>query len=220
MLNKKKTLTLIAILILVILSLAYILTGGGTSLNKVEVGGKTLKIKQNGSLYGFTSGEKYGIESTIVGRYLDVTLDGVEITKDLSNMKSPNKDDEEFLENGNLKDGYNIIRMDFTIKNKGDQEEELNLFSNLTGEEYSEWKEVATELNEENLIHSPYLYKINPGEVKNISIGFVSSDEDFEKAKNSELSYQIRLPLREKVKDKEEDQVEYQVEYFYFNIDK
>lgn len=216
MLNKKKTLTLITILILVILSLAYILTGGGTSLNKVEVGGKTLKIKQNGSLYGFTSGEKYGIKSTIVGRYLDVTLDGVEVMKDLSNMKSPNKDDEEFLENGNLKDGYNIIRMDFTIKNKGDQEEELNLFSNLTGEEYSEWKEVATELNEENLIHSPYLYKINPGEVKNISIGFVSSDEDFEKAKNSELSYQIQLPLREKVKEKEEDQVE----YFYFNIDK
>lgn len=216
MLNKKKTLILITILILVILSLAYILTEGGTSLNKVEVGGKTLKMKQNGSLYGFTSGEKYGIKSTIVGRYLDVTLGGVEVMKDLSNMKSPNKDDEEFLENGNLKDGYNIIRMDFTIKNKGDQEEELNLFSNLTGEEYSEWKEVATELNEENLIHSPYLYKINPGEVKNISIGFVSSDEDFEKAKKSELSYQIQLPLREKVSDEEVNQVE----YFYFNIDK
>lgn len=216
MLNKKKTLTFITLFLLVILSLAYILTGGGTSLNKVEVGGKTLKIKDNGSLYGFTSGEKYGIKSTIVGRYLDVTLDGVEVTKDLSHMKSPNKDDEEFLENGNLKDGYNIIRMDFTIKNKGDQEEELNLFSNLNGEEYSEWKKVATELNEENLIHSPYLYKINPGEVKNISIGFVSSDEDFEKAKNSELSYQILLPLREKVKDEERNQVE----YFYFKIDK
>ena len=216
MLNKKKTLTLIAILILVILSLVYILTGGGTSLNKVEVGGKTLKIKDNGSNPGFTSGEKYGIKSTIVGRYLDVTLDGVEVMKDLSDMKSPNKDDEEFLENGNLKDGYNIIRMDFTIKNKGDQEEELNLFSYLKGEDYSEWKVVATELNEENLIHSPYLYKIKPAEVKNISIGFVSSDEDFEKAKNSELSYQIQLPLREKVSDEEVNQVE----YFYFNIDK
>ena len=216
MLNKKKTLILITLFLLVILSLAYVLTGGGTSLNKVEVGGKTLKIKDNEGLYGFTSGEKYGIKSTIVGRYLDVTLDGVEITKDLSQMKSPNKDDDEFLENGNLKDGYNIIRMDFTIKNKGDQEEELNLFSYLKGEDYSEWKEVATELNEEDLIHSPFLYKIKPGEVKNISIGFVSSDEDFEKAKKSELSYQIQLPLREKVKDKEEDQVE----YFYFNIDK
>lgn len=216
MLNKKKTLILITVFLLVILSLAYILTGGGTTLKKVEVGGKTLKIEDNGSLSGFTSGEKYGIKSTIVGRYLDVTLDGVEVTKDLSNMKSSNKDDEEFLENGNLKDGYNIIRMDFTIKNKGDQEEELNLHSYLTGEKYSEWKKVATELNEENLIHSPFLYKIKPGEVKDISIGFVSSDEDFEKAKNSELSYQIELPLREKVKDEEENQVE----YFYFKIDK
>ncbi|MDO5017703.1 MAG: hypothetical protein Q4E02_00210 [Lagierella massiliensis] len=213
MLNKKKTITLLIIFILIIIAGGYIFTGGGVLLSKVKVEGKTLRLRENDGVFGFTSGEKYEVGDIIESRYLNVTLDNVEIADSLGNLLIIDKEDQDLLEKDRVKEGDKLIRLDFTIENKGDFEEEINWYSSLKSQNFSSYATFTSEINEEDKIHNPFLVKIKPGEVKKNSIGFLVTDDELKNQIENVLSYRIILPLREKSKDDEVDQVE----YFYFN---
>ncbi|WP_300410645.1 hypothetical protein [Lagierella sp.] len=213
MLNKKRLILLTLVTLAVVIVAAYVFTGGGFSLNSVDVGGKTLRLKQNDSIFGFTSGEKYSINDTIHGRFLNVTLDNAEIIDDLGDLKVADKEDLEFFNGTKVKEGYKIVKLDFTLENIGSNEENIN--SNyLYSKNISQYPRFGSEINEEDIVHSAFLVKLQPGETKKNSIGYLLSEDELKESKGDEFYYQFVLPLREKVKDDEVSQVE----YFFFNF--
>lgn len=133
---------------------------------------------------------------------MDVTLQDVLVTSDISNLKVPGGEMDHVID-GRLEEGYKVIKLHFKVDSKSDITEEiyfrdeLKLRDELKQKYSNSYLILQSEINKE-LPNQPALIKFLPNESKDYYMAYIFPESEIEKYYGSKAIFNLYLPLREK----------------------
>lgn len=203
----------------IIFCFLYIKTEGSFILKKIHIGDETLTYNRVEGNSVFSTGKKFGIGEKITGRYLDVTLQNVSVTSDISNLKVPGGEMDHVID-GKLQEGYKVIKLHFKVDSKSDVTEEiyfideLKLKDELKQKYSSSYLVLQSEINKE-LPNQPSLIKFPPNESKDYYMAYIFPESEIEKFYGSNAIFNLYLPLEEKYKYDQAEKIVFKLEEDY-----
>lgn len=206
-------------ILFIIICFFYIKTEGSFMFKKIHIGDETLTYNRVKGNSVFSTGKKFGIGEKITGRYLDVTLQDVSVTSDISNLKVPGGEMDHVID-GRLEEGYKVIKLRFKVDSKSDVTEEiyfsdeLKLRDKLKLKGANSYLILQSEVNKE-LPNQPALIKFPPNESKDYYMAYIFPESEIEKFYGSNATFNLYLPLEEKYKYDQGEKIVFNLEGDY-----
>lgn len=206
-------------ILFIIICFFYIKTEGSFTFKKIHVGDETLTYNKVQGNSVFSTGKKYDIGEKITGRYLDVTLQDVSVTSDISNLKVPGGEMDHVID-GRLEEGYKVIKLRFKVDSKSDVTEEiyfsdeLKLRDKLKLKGANSYLVLQSEINKE-LPNQPALIKFPPNESKDYYMAYIFPESEINKFYGSNATFNLYLPLEEKYKYDQGEKIVFKLEEDY-----
>lgn len=206
-------------ILFIIICFFYIKTEGSFMFKKIHIGDETLTYNEVQGNSVFSTGKKFGIGEKITGRYLDVTLQDVSVTSDISNLKVPGGEMDHVID-GRLQEGYKVIKLRFKVDSKSDVTEEiyfsdeLKLRDKLKLKGANSYLVLQSEVNKE-LPNQPALIKFPPNESKDYYMAYIFPESEINKFYGSNATFNLYLPLEEKYKYDQGEKIVFKLEGDY-----
>lgn len=150
---------------------------------------------------------------------MDVTLQDVLVTSDISNLKVPGGEMDHVID-GRLEEGYKVIKLHFKVDIKSDVteeiyfREELKLRDELKQKYSSSYLVLQSEINKE-LPNQPALIKFPPNESKDYYMAYIFPESEINKFYGSNAIFNLYLPLEEKYKYDQGEKIVFKLEEDY-----
>lgn len=219
MIKKEMPIIFLFWILYIIFCFFYIKTEGSFIFKKIHIGDETLTYNRVEGNSVFSTGKKFGIGEKITSRYMDVTLQDVLVTSDISNLKVPGGEIDHVID-GKLEEGYKVIKLHFKVDSKSDVTEEiyfgdeLKLRDKLKLKGANSYLVLLSEINKE-LPDQPALIKFPPNESKDYYMAYIFPESEIEKFYGSNAIFNLYLPLEEKYKYDQGEKIIFKLEEEY-----